>query len=444
MKRGLVVFLVLVVSLTACKKKGGNNTLGLLAGGGVTIKGDFNGGTHAGLNILDKLFNFLMPQAYALSPGDVTKVIVIGENQVMACSNKYYVAPVSNGTFTVKVDANAPVGIIFSNDANQFLGYLTLGDGLDSLPLNMLDDSTAVVDLQTLASTGSVVEPGHNPIGNEIILTNTEKDSIKEISGMFGNIVRNPDVDGDGLVDIMANRSYYPYVAFNVNAGSFGASLTPVVSNPVNISDYCMQLSIKDKVMTSTPSAATLTGPAGSGITNQPVLQIGTYDLTGPCNQNPENTHGWGMNLAGFGSVPISGIYTVNFDAQTLSLNIPDLTDAKSTLILPVPTVVLNADGTINKITWAWQTPDGSTDVDTVKFLDNWGLASGLVISGADLGDYCPGMSGTKFQSGNKISSNGFEYVLPCQSIPWAKVTQVTFCYFDIYENRYDISFAKP
>lgn len=77
-------------------------------------------------------------------------------------SGEFSTSPVTNGSFTVNVKKDDPVGLIFTNESKAFLGYLTLGQGIESLPLNFLNDTVSVVDLGQLTNNLQMVSAGNN------------------------------------------------------------------------------------------------------------------------------------------------------------------------------------------------------------------------------------------------------------------------------------------
>ena len=127
----------------------------------VIITGDFSGGTHSKNLWLKRIFAKLFRPAYALDPNQVAKVMVFSMN------NTHTVAPVIEGSFSVEVSKGFPAGMIFVGTQDNYLGYLTLGNGIDTIPLTEAPTDVRTIDLEKLLSSGPVVQPSHNPLGND-------------------------------------------------------------------------------------------------------------------------------------------------------------------------------------------------------------------------------------------------------------------------------------
>ena len=250
---------------------------------------------------------------------------------------------------------------------------------------------------------------------------------------MFSLIMKNPDADGDGQVDLLQGVRYSPYLVYTVTAGTFeGENLTPTVSSPLTLSDPQFQFTVFEPTATTFPDYVYITGPSGSGLNNTE----SNYKMDGFCS---------GM-LCGYncGSVVLNyaaGNYSVTYGTKTLTFSIPDQSGANESLILIMPEVVLNIDGTINKISWTYRAPDGSTDFDPLALID---VEQKISIQLNGSGDCCEGWSGGGAQiysSYNTIEVPEQEHVLHCQNILWSNVDSISFTYNDIYKNIYFIRF---
>ena len=116
----------------------------------ITISGTLAGGTHAkikSLNFFDRFFArlFSAPALCALTAADVAKVI--GFNQ----RGSYFITTVDeNDTFSIQVDQGYPTALIFIDAADHYLGYLTLSNGIDSLPLAKLADTVTMTEFAAI------------------------------------------------------------------------------------------------------------------------------------------------------------------------------------------------------------------------------------------------------------------------------------------------------
>ncbi|MGD0248067.1 MAG: hypothetical protein ABSB75_03350, partial [Candidatus Limnocylindrales bacterium] len=195
----------------------------------------------------------------ALNASAASKVIVFDTK------GNHSSAPVTNGSFSIPVDAGAPVAMIFAGSTDNFLGYLSLGNGISSLPLTDVKEGVTSIDLQTLSASGSIVTPGHNPLGAELPLSSADQAAFAQCNSLFYSMVKNPDVDGNGVIDLLEGESYLSFVAYAVTPMSFNGSYTPVVGSGLAIQYFNLAVRSDDG---SDSGAATVTGPTGSGLIN--------------------------------------------------------------------------------------------------------------------------------------------------------------------------------
>lgn len=288
------------------KSGGGSNT--------ITIKGSFSGGSHAKNLRFNKFFAWIFPSAYALNPNQVSKVIAFYRY------GKYVVSTISNLNFSIDIEKGSPVGLIFVGANNNYLGYLTLGNGIDSLPLTKLASGVATIDFQTLSSSDSIVNSSYNPLGSELPLTSVEQSAIAQNDDFFASIVKNPDVDSNGTLDFLEGKFFSSQVLYYINGGNFGSNLTPTISTPANITGYKLILDATD---TNRPNTVNFAGPTGSGLSNSISELANVYtDWTtyfSPYVSNP--------------AIPPTGQYTISYKTGTLIFTIPDQSSAISNII---------------------------------------------------------------------------------------------------------------
>jgi hypothetical protein len=418
----VLLSVLLAVSLTACGGGGGSTSSNGTGGGGntITITGSFSGGSHAKSLWLNRFFAWIFPSAYALNPNDVSKVIVFQGD------GGYFVSTVSNSSFSIAVEKGSPVGLIFVGANNNYLGYLTLKNGIDSLPLTKLSSGVNTIDLQTLSSSGLIVEPSHNPIGSELPLTSEEQTAIAQSDDFFASTIKNPDVDGNGTIDIFEEKFFRSQILYYITGGNFGGNLTPTVSTPASITGYRFAFDATD---TNRPDTVYFTGPAGSGLSNSPSDQPNVYtDRTtyfSPSVSNPV--------------IPPTGQYTVSYKTSTLTFSIPDQSSSTFNVIMAVPTVTLNADGTIQKVNWVYKLGSGaSATLDPQAIIDSIQLQ--IDGSGTPCASYP--QQGRIYNSGN-LSTITTEHVLTCQNLSWSNVTWIYMAYNDVYDNHIVVTWDK-
>lgn len=410
------------ILLAACGGGGGGGGNNLPDS--VRIKGTFTGGAHASNRWYDRLYRWMVPRAHALDPTKVARVWTIN------LDTSYWSDPVIEGYFTVQAPKGKPVGLAFSGAAGQFLGYLSLGGGIDSLPLVRLDNVDAV-DLATLNSSGRIVEPTRNPIDNLFRFSSDELKVVAQSNLLFANFLRNLDADRNGVMDVAEGRAYY----FNISPAFIGgyfdnapvaSVLFPTVLGVPTIPNTRIFFTARDSTY---PDNVWITGPPGSRIEN--LASFGYGDSIG------HRIYGF----RGYPGAPPAGSYSVVYKSLTLDMEAPDAVAAASNLLLPVPTVTLNDNGTIHKVTLSYRLPDGSAAaVDPGTFIDNSrGVSLGIGMKDDSIGILCPGESRPGYNSPPGLGV-WTEHVLSCQNVPWDNVYGLGFTYRDIYNNERQIA----
>ncbi len=420
----LLVSALLIVSVVAisCKKTSPNSPGGSQQ---MTIKGNFTGGTNArGFSVMDILASLLGEERlYALDPLQVAKVAIFEG------TNGYWISDVVNGGFSVNAQAGKPTGMIFIGASDNFLGYLTLGNGIESIPLNMTSDGVKTIDLQTLSSTSGIVDPGHNPIGSEIPMTSDDIIAYAFGNGPYASIIKNPDIDGDGIVDITTGYFFRYYVDYGVTGGNFGANLTATMPSPVNIISYRLGIKITDPNRVF-PASITINGPAGSGlegVQNDPLCRFISTD---------GSMCGFYSQYLNTPPIPPAGAYVVQYNSKTLTFNVPDQTNITNYLAMLVPSVVLNTNGTINKITWEYKLSNGSASVDPKALVDTIGLEITAIPQ--------TGPPSAQVYSVYNLPSGTTGHTLTNQSINWTAVTNIGTSYYDVFGDNISVTWSKP
>ncbi|MBI4712296.1 MAG: hypothetical protein HY762_03180 [Planctomycetes bacterium] len=390
----------------------------------VQINGTFAGGTHTRLPWFDRFFsNIFTTPAYALDQSLVTKVIAF------MLDGRYVVSNVAaDRSFSIGVEKGKPTGLIFVGAANNYLGYLTLKNGIDILPLMKFDTASGTnittIDLQALSSSGGIIEPGHNPIGSELPLTAEEQTAIAQGDDFFTSVIKNvPDADGDGQIDFLNGKFYRPFVMYFVTGGSFSGNLTPSVTTPANITGFRFSLHVSDNSTSTFPDTVYFNGPVGSSLSNS-------------ANDQAPNkyTHSatYGSPYITSPTIPPGGVYTVTYNAGTLTFNIPNQSSAISNIILAVPTITLNGDGTIQKTNWSYKLGSGAVaNVDPQTIIEYIMLQ----VDGQTMGN--------RIYNSPQLPPATTEHVFT-SSVNWNNVAVIYMVYNDVFGNHYVVSWNKP
>jgi hypothetical protein len=398
---------VVAASVTGCGKiSTGLGTEGTTSSTSVKIKGTFVGGTHSGIS--------------ALTTQQVSRAAFF------YVTGRHSEATLTDGAFSLELTTLAPGGLIFLGSSNQFLGYLSLGSGIDSLPLNRLGSSVTTLDLGILSSSGAVVSAGTSPLGSSLSLSADEQAAIALADDLFSSVVKNPDIDENGTPDFLEGKFFLQMILYFIKGGTFGDGLTPSVSSSATLTGYKLAL---DAMTSNRPDTVSFTGPSGSGLSTSTSEQKNTYsDRTtyfSPLVSSPV--------------IPPAGRYDVVYENSIFKFAIPDQSLAPSRVVLPIPTVTLNSDGTLQKVQWLYRIPSGP---DTS--LEPTTLIKAIEIQVDGSGTPCASypQSGRIYNSG-QLPVSTLQHTLTCQTLLWSNVSTLNTAYDDVYGNHNVVSWHR-
>ena len=133
----------------------------------------------------------------------------------------------ADGTFSLSLSRQSPVGLVFLDAANAVVGHLALAEGIEVLPLTLAAEDVAVVDLANIEfADGGLAVPSANPIdsGGALALSQTERLAFALQSDLFSSLLRNLDLDGDTTIDVLSSRTYWLMFAASHEAGIAGTA----------------------------------------------------------------------------------------------------------------------------------------------------------------------------------------------------------------------------
>lgn len=206
-----------------------------------------------------------------------------------------------------------------------------------------------------------------------------------------------------------------------VNAGNFGAALTPAITFPVSLNSYAADFDVQND--TSFPSATNVffTGPAGSGLSD-----TAADPNDGATNSNEADYQS--PNVSSPAAAP-GGAWTVNYKGTNENFNVSD-PQANSRLVIPVPTASVSGN-LLQSVSWVYQnsttgaTLGGAPAYVTSIQLQIDGYVGGRIYNSPDL---APGVTS------NTLTS----------SVNWTNVSEIYMAYNDTLGNQYVVSFQKP
>lgn len=405
----LGIFSLLVLGCT--KEKDDNNSSDDLEGKPVTIIGTMNS-----------------------SASQVSLVLALSSN------NKYKKVAITNHQFSIELDNGKPWGLVFLNAAEQPLGILSLGNGIESLPLQGINSSTSKINLDTISLDATIFTPKHNPIGSEILLTTELKQIIAGMDDYLAALMKNPDVNGNGKIDVLEGKLFSLSVIYFIKPGNFQVpSLTPTLDPTKLIEGYRLFLTVRDA---SYPETIYYTGPSGSPLQN---AASESYLTT-----NDSRVYGtyYQQDLSGIASyIPPGGIYTIKYGSSTLTFNLSDQSYVNSNIVYPWPTITLNENGTLNKVDWTYMIPAGAASFDVSALLRN------IMVQ---LGGVGPACSAIPNQSGlygsDRLAITPGTHTFACKDIVWGNtmpqpgsqyVERLMMTYEDHYGSTYVVMYEK-
>jgi hypothetical protein len=248
----------------------------------------------------------------------------------------------------------------------------------------------------------------------------------------------NVTTAADGTVDFIdtgassISRRFYRVVAsgltptgnfslsFNhyANTGAFGANTTPTGVFPASLNGYRAIFGVRNDSALPAVTNVSFTGPAGSGLASTPAeiennQGSGNATYISPYISNPSAAPG--------------GSWTVNYKGIPQNFNVPD-PQAAARLVMPVPTVTI-VNGTLQQITWVYQSPSGATLNGPPSFM------TGIQIQ----------ISGQGFvrlyDSPNLAPSTTTQILATGSLINWSAVTSIAMAYEDTSGNTFIVFF---
>ncbi len=336
--KNLVLALLILGLLTSCGKFNSSSS--------VTIKGEISGTLKKGTSM-----------------SDASKIYVI---KVHVGTLLLSFVDIIDGSFTINSEEGIVTSLVFLDEDDQYIGTLS-PQGLNLLPLcNLSDWINTVIDLKTLTLEGTSVIPSHDPLGNEIIITEDEINRLKEIDGFFESLAKNIDADNDGILDVLNDKQLYIANRFDIsNAGHWGENNES--PNPYDdaLNSLTYMLHIQGCSGFSYPDSIVISGPP-----DQPSQEYGLI-----CFDSDEDG-GFMSVISKKGEdcfVPFeSGTYTINIDDNPYTMDYSRI-DAERSLVFVIPTLHTNDEGELVSISLEYKLADG-TNIDPVNILTDVGL----------------------------------------------------------------------
>lgn len=388
--------------------------------GNVTYTIDINGTFNTDTTFLDKI---LGQKCFAQARDKIEKVILF-------YGNDYKVVDVTQGNFEIKVDKNAPAGLIFADGNNGYVGYLKINEGLDSLPIKSLSNDIGEINLGKISFTD--VE-GTSDKTSLLNLNSTEENMLSATDDLFASTVRNPgnlDLDKNGKIDILENKELKTglrgKIAFYANGGTFNSDLTVDINNNLTITGSKFMVDFYSETY-NIPSSIT--------------FNCSNDEINGSsADKNIDGNRATYFSKATSGILP-SGDYIVDTGDITHTFTVSDiLANAENNLIYVVPKINLNNDGTINSIEWQCKNKEGDIIKAPSKLLNS--LEIQINATSSTVADkYKDYPQDLRIYNGYP-DPNEKEHLLT-EDIKWEDVGGISMAYNDVFKNHYVFSFDK-
>lgn len=163
----------------------------------------------AGCDVFRAIFGCAVTIKGTIPPAPVSKAAVAGTEDILSLNdagyvmvfygNHYEIADIVDGAFSIGAAPGRVLIVAFLDSAHHYIGNLFCG-GLQMLPLvGLSDGESTVIDLQDLTQDGYCIIPAHDPLGNEILLGETEIAFLKKMGAYYNSAVKNIDTDNNGI-----------------------------------------------------------------------------------------------------------------------------------------------------------------------------------------------------------------------------------------------------
>ena len=362
--------------------------------------------------------------------------------EVLAISseNKFKRADISNSKFSIELDNSNPWGLIFLDEADQPLGLLSLGNGIETLPLHYINSTVTAIELDSISRIGDIFSASNNPIGNSIPLTTEQMQIVSTMDDYMAALLKNPDIDGNGKIDVLEGKSFSLTPIYFIKPGNFHVpSLTPTLNPTTLIEGYRLFLTAEDA---SYPEKIYYTGPSGSPLLNTPSESYLSFD-----DSRVYNTP-YLFDLSGSGSyIPSGGVYKIKYGTSTLTFDLSDQSYVNTNIVYLWPTITLNSDGTLNKVDWVSMLPGGTATFDLSALIRN------IMVQLDGTGPKCtaiPNQSG--LYGSDRLPANTSSHTFACQNIIWGNtmpvpgseyIERLMMTYEDHYSASYVVMYEK-
>lgn len=353
--------------------------------------------------------------------------------KVMAISttNTYKEVDIVNNHFSLQLDKGKPWGLVFLDSTEQSLGLLSLGNGVEAIPLHYMNAGGDTLDLGSIVRNTTIFTPSHNPIGNEILLTTEQQNAVADQDDYLAILLKNPDVDGNGIIDLLEGKFFKLSVIYFVHPGTFfNGALTPTPNSPKLITGYRLFLTVRDKNM---PDAVYFTSPSGSPFSNTTSESYQSYT-----SERVYQTAYYQDFSGSTSCIPNGGTYTVKYGNSTLTFDLADQSYIVNNIVFPWPSMTLNSDGTMKRIDWNYQLTSGTFTSDLNALMRN------IMVQVNGTGNKCgKNQDKNRLYDSDRLAISTTSHTFSCQNIKWEGIDFIMMTYDDHYGSTYVVHYER-
>ncbi len=387
------------------------------------------------------------------TPSAVKKIILITENY-------FRTIDVDDTAFYEDISGQKgrPVGVLFVGEGDQPLGILNLETSkgnLNILPLISLTDNTIDLGNITFGVNDEGIKaaiPEKDPVGpgKTINMSNTQKEKVTVLSNIMAAIVKETDVNGNGILDYSENRLYLFSFSYFYNPGYLPTYQAGSGSWSADNSDI-----------------ATLGGfftGCGYKTDNNQNWHTNRYRMEFPSSWNSswERGHYVGYNNNddytqnndgpyGDTHYPTDGTYIITIDDDLpqydAEFSISYQEEVVQNVFIPFPTFHVE-DGMLRRITWNWKwrndfngpsvTPDWFIRNVSIQVTDemNLGTEESPIYKGERI--YNSYGDSERYEwAGEDITGKATVHTIGVNNLPWTECDKIAFAYNDGFGNNH-------